>query len=115
MLALVPIPAGVVTVIFPVVAAAGTFAEIWVEELTVNVAATPLNLTAVAPPKSRPRMFTLLPTPPLEGEKLVIVGAGTTVKVFGLVALPAAFVTVIGPLGAPAGTVVVSWVRDVTT
>ena len=45
-----------------------------------------------------------VPTTPLVGLKLVIVGAGTTVKLVALVAVPPAVVTVTGPLLAPAGT-----------
>jgi hypothetical protein len=39
------------------------------------------------------------------GEKLVIEGALTTVKLFALVALPPGVVTLTGPVVAPAGTV----------
>ena len=43
--------------------------------MTVNeVAAVPLNLTAVAPVKFVPVIVTLVPTVPLVGLKLVIVG-----------------------------------------
>ncbi|OFW63192.1 MAG: hypothetical protein A2135_04940 [Actinobacteria bacterium RBG_16_67_15] len=44
---LVAVPPGVVTVILPVVAVAGTVAVIWVAEVTVNVAVTLLNFTDV--------------------------------------------------------------------
>ncbi len=43
--ALVPVPAGVVTLIVPVDPFEGTVAVIWVEELTVNVVLAPLNRT----------------------------------------------------------------------
>src|SRR5258706_538097 len=46
---LVSAPPGVVTLIFPVVAFAGTMAVILLSELTVNVALVPLNSTKVAP------------------------------------------------------------------
>ena len=53
--ALVAVPPGVVTEMAPVEAAAGNLVVIWVSELTVKVvAATPLNLTAVAPVKPEP-------------------------------------------------------------
>ena len=69
------------------------------------VALTPLNATAVAPVKFVPVIVTLVPTGPLVGAKLVIVGAGTTVKLLALVAVPPAVVTLTGPVVAPAGTV----------
>ena len=73
---LVAVPPGVVTLSGPVVAPLGTFARIAVSEVTVNLAAlTPLNLTAVAPVKFVPLIVTLLPTGPLVGVNVVIVGA----------------------------------------
>ena len=74
LLALVAVPPDVVTLIGPVVAPAGTGAVIAVAEVTVNVALTLLNLTAVAPVKFVPLIATLVPTGPLVGVKLVIVG-----------------------------------------
>ena len=65
--ALVAVPAGVVTVILPVVAPAGTVVEICVAESTVNGAATPLNFTCVAPLNLVPVMVTFAPTPPCAG------------------------------------------------
>src|SRR5438876_6083075 len=50
-----------------------------VAELTVKLALVPLNVTAVAPVKAVPLIVTLVPTGPLVGVKLVIVGALTTV------------------------------------
>jgi hypothetical protein len=78
-----------------------------VAEVTVKAALAPLNLTAVAPVKFVPLMVTLVPTGPLAGVKLVIVGAEVelTVKLFVLVAVPPAVVTLRGPVVAPAGTV----------
>ena len=59
--ALVAVPAGVVTAIFPVVAPAGTVAVILIGVLTVNgVAAVPLNVTADAPVKLAPLIVTLV-------------------------------------------------------
>lgn len=66
-----------------------------------------MKLTFVAPLKSVPLIVTLVPTGPLAGVKLVIVGAGTntvTVKSAALVPVPPAVVTVILPEVAPAGT-----------
>ena len=74
-LTLVVVPPGVVTLSGPVVAPLGTVAEIEVAELTVKLALVPLNVTAVAPVKFVPLIVTPVPTGPLVGEKLVIVGA----------------------------------------
>src|SRR5258705_5105338 len=78
-------------------------------ELTVKVAFTPLNATAVAPVKFVPVIVTLVPTGPLVGVKLVIVGGCggvVTVNALALVAVPPGVVTVTGPVVAPAGTLV---------
>ena len=48
---LVVVLLGVTTEIDPVAAPIGTVVVIWVSEFTVKVAATPLNLTTVAPVK----------------------------------------------------------------
>src|SRR2546426_11520292 len=77
-LALVAVPPGVVTLSCPVVAPADTVAWIAVPEVTVKLALTPLNVTAVAPVKFVPLIVTLVPTGPLVGVKLVSVGAGRT-------------------------------------
>jgi len=61
-----PLP-GVVTVMVPVVAPAGTVVVIVPEGLTVNVAAIPLNETAVAPVKVVPVIVTAVPTGPKVG------------------------------------------------
>src|SRR5438132_12094604 len=64
-------------------------------------------VTDVAPVKVAPVIVTLVPTGPLVGEKLVIVGGGMTVKLLAPVAVPADVVTLIGPVVAPSGTVAV--------
>ena len=74
-LKLVTVPSGVVTLSGPVVAPFGTVAWITIGAVTVKLALTPLNVTAVAPVKFVPLSVTLLPTGPLVGVKLVIVGA----------------------------------------
>ena len=74
-------------------------------EVTVKLAALPLNVTAVAPVKFVPLIVTLAPTGLLVGETLVIVGAGMTVKLVALVAVPPGVVTRTGPVVAPVGTV----------
>ena len=94
----------------PVFAAAGTVAVIFVPESTVNVAATPLNLTAVAPVKLVPLMVTTVAGLPLVGVKLVI--TGRTTKLVALVTVPAAVVSEIGPVVAPVGTVALTEVAE---
>lgn len=103
--ALIAVPAGVVTPIFPVVAPAGTIAVILFDAFTVKVDDVPFHVTAVAPVKLDPLIVTLAPTTPLPGEKPVIRGA--TVNVPGLVAVPAAFATLTVPVMALGGTVAV--------
>ena len=71
------------------------------------VAPVPLKATAVAPLRLVPVITTLAPMEPLFGEKLVIVGAWTTVKLLALVAVPPGVVTEMVPVVAPAGTVAV--------
>jgi hypothetical protein len=71
----------------------------------VKVALVLLNVTAVAPVKFVPLIVTLLPTAPLVGLKLVIVGGLVTVNEELLAAVPAGVVTLSGPLVAAAGTV----------
>ena len=90
----------------PVVAPVGTEVAIDVAETTTKGAAMPLNFTLVAPVKLVPVMVTPVPTPPVVGVKLVMVGAGTT-KLVELVPVPSAVVTVRGPVVAPAGTLAV--------
>jgi len=107
LLALVAVPAEVVTLSGPVVAPAGAVAWIAVFEVTEKIAAVPLNRTAVVPVKFVPVIVTPVPAVPLVGVKLVIVGAlAVTVKLLALVAVPAEVVTLIGPVVAPVGAVV---------
>ena len=73
--------------------------------VTVKLALTALNVTPVAPVRFVPLIVTLVPTGPLVGVKLVIVGAGITVKLFVPVAVPPGVVTLSGPVVAAAGTV----------
>jgi hypothetical protein len=69
-------PPGVVTLIGPVVAPAGTVAVSCVAELAVNVAAaTPLNVTDVAPVKLLPCTVTTVPGEPVVGTNFLIAGA----------------------------------------
>jgi hypothetical protein len=71
-----------------------------------------LKFTDVVPVKLAPLIVTLVPTGPLVGVKLVILGA--TVKVARLVPVPAWVVTLIAPVVALAGTVAVIWVLEST-
>ena len=104
--ALVAVPSSVVTVIGPVIAPLGTVVVIVPELLTVNVAALPANETAVAPVKFVPLIVTPVPTAPIAGANDV--RAGVTVKRVVVTKGPLlAVVTVMGPVVAPAGTVVV--------
>ena len=72
-------------------------------EVTEKVAGVPLNATVVAPVKFKPVIVTFVPTGPLVGVKLVIVGA--TVNVLALVVVPPGVVTLSVPVVAPVGTV----------
>jgi hypothetical protein len=112
LVALVAVPAGVVTVILPVVALAGTFTVILVPALfTLNPGAfTPLKFTEVVPPKFVPLMVTVVPTGPEPGENDVIDGCEdvpVTTKLVLLRPAPSAFLTLISPVVAPDGTVAV--------
>lgn len=71
---LVPVPAGVMTAIFPVVAPGGTLAEICVLVSRVNFEVVPLKVTLLAPVNVVPVIVTGVPTGPLVGVKLVIAG-----------------------------------------
>ena len=83
--------------------------------MTANaLAATPWNLTTVAPVKLLPEIVTDTPTGPLVGVNELTFGAGITVKMALLVAVPAGVVTLILPLVAPAGTLAVTFELDTT-
>ena len=102
--ALVAVPPGVITVIFPEVAPAGTVAVMVVGFTTVKlVVATPLNCTAEALLKFVPLsvMLALTPAPALVGVNELIVGGMMTVKFVALVAVPPGVVTLIGPVVVP--------------
>jgi hypothetical protein len=102
LLVVVAVPLPVVTTIFPVVAVLGTMAVSCVEEILVNVALTPLNVTLVAV-RFVPVIVTVVPVAPRFGEKLDIVGGAVTVKSLELVAVPDGVVTAIFPVVAPDG------------
>lgn len=114
---LVAVPPGVVTVIDPVRAAAGTVVVSTPSETTVNGALAPPKVTRVVPVKPVPVIVTSVPTEPLVGEKEEIAGVTVTVvtaKLVVVVAVPPGVVTAIGPVAAPVGTVAVSDVSDAT-
>jgi len=97
------------TTTFPVVAPDGTGTPILPALQVVGVAVVPLNFTVLVPwldPKLAPVIVTDAPTAPDVGERLVILGAGTTVKVTPLLALLET-VTTTFPVVAPVGTVAV--------
>ena len=71
----------------------------------MKLAALPLKRTALAPVKFVPVIVTPVATGPLVGVKLAIVGAGITVNLVALVAVPPGAVTLTGPVVAPVGTV----------
>ena len=76
-LAVVPSP--LVTLIFPLVAPAGTVALSCVSETMVNAAATPLNVTAVAPVNAEPVITTVPPMALVAGVKEESTGGKVTV------------------------------------
>ena len=73
----------------------------------MKVAPVPLNVTEVAPVKLVPVIVTLVPTGPLVGLKLLIKGAGMTVKLLALVAVPPGVVAEIVPVVVPVATLAV--------
>jgi len=113
--ALVAVPAGVVTCQAPVGAPTGTVALIVESSVTLNDAATLLSVTDVAPVKPLPVRVTVALAIPAAGVKPVIAGAFTiTVKLEELVPVPPAVVTLHGPLAAVAGTTAVIEVAELT-
>ncbi len=93
------LPPLVVTFTLPVVAPVGTVAVICESLTTANVAAVPLNVTAVVCVRPVPLMVTTVPTGPLLGVNVVIVG--DTRKLFNVVNVVAPVVAVTVPVNAP--------------
>ena len=111
--ALVVEPLGVVTVIVPAVAAAGTVKVSVVTDTTEKAALVPSTVTAVAPSRLVPVRMIVEPTAAVAGSNPEIVGGpSVTVNPEPLVVLPVAVVTVTAPEVAPAGTVAVTEVTD---
>ena len=83
-----------VTITLPVVAPAGTVATIEVAlQLVIAVATVPLNFTVLVPcgePKLAPVIVTDAPTTPDVGDRLVMLGAATTVKLEPVLSAPLA-------------------------
>ncbi len=97
------------TTTFPVVAPLGTVVVMLVALQVPTVAVVPLNVTEPLPcvaPKFVPVIVTAAPTAPVVIERLVMLGAATTVKLLPLLLTPLAFTTTF-PVVAPLGTVVV--------
>jgi hypothetical protein len=95
------------TTTFPVVAPLGTVTPILEAPHDVTLAVVPLNATVLLPwlePKFVPVTVTAAPTAPDVTDKLVMLGAGTTVKFTPLLATPET-VTTTFPVVAPLGTV----------
>ena len=94
------------TMTFPVVAPDGTVAEILPAAQLVTEAVAPLKVTLPLPcddPKLDPEIVTEVPIAPEVGERLVMLGGGTTVKLTALLACPPT-VTTTFPVVAPLGT-----------
>jgi hypothetical protein len=79
--ALVAVPSGLVTVIGPLPAPAGTIAVTFVSFATLKNAARPAKPTALTPPRSVPVNVTVLPTAPEVGAKPVSAGVAAAVGV----------------------------------
>ena len=71
---LIAVPPGLITLIRPLVAPAGTLALIDVAERMLKIELVPLNFTLLARVKLYPLMVTLVPVVPLVGEKPVMDG-----------------------------------------
>ncbi len=98
------------TEIVPLTAPAGTVEVILIGVEVVTTASVPLNLTmllAGVALKFVPEMVMVAPIAPLSGLKPEMVGDGSTVKLPALEMVTLLVVTVIGPVPAPTGTVVV--------
>ena len=94
-----------VTTTFPVVAPLGTGATMLVALQLVGVAAVPLNLTVLVPcvvPKFVPVIVTDVPTVPEVGDKVVMLGVASTVKLTPLLATPPTVTTTFPVVAPPA-------------
>src|SRR5205085_3910030 len=108
---LMAVPPRVVTVIRPVVAAAGRWAVIWWSESTLAPpSGVPLNLTAVTSVKPEPAIVTVMPAGPLPGLTMLIRGSTRNVPL--LWPMPTGVVTSRWPVLASAGTTARTCVGD---
>jgi hypothetical protein len=113
--ALTAVPSGVAIVMGPDPVAAGVVVpnDVVVTDDTVpRVALTLTRSFGAVVSKFVPVTLTAVPATPIDGVKLVIVGAATdaTVNVVALVVDPPGAVTPIVPVVAPLGTVTTNWV-----
>jgi hypothetical protein len=106
----VTVPPAVVTAIGPVVAAVGTPVMIVVAVTLLIVAGTPCTNTVDVGPKLVPMMVTSVPTGPLVGVKLEIVGGGGTKTVSSVppLIMPEVAVIVVVPVVRAEATPAVS-------
>ena len=105
------VPSAVFTLIQPVSAPPGTVAVICVSDTTVKLVGTRKKVTAVAPVKFVPVIVTVVPIVPLVGVNELM--WGVTVKPDTDTAEPIEFVSVIGPLVAPLGTLALNCVSEI--
>ena len=109
---LVATPPGVVMVILLVIAAVGTVAVTRVAELTTKLAVTSPNVTFVVCVTPLPLMTTFVPTGPLVGLKLDMLGM--TLKILLLTRIPVGVVTLTAPVVPVVGTIAVMYVLEAT-
>ena len=107
------VPPGVFSVTLPVTAPAPTVAVTCVSEFTVNVAFALPMVTLVVCLRLMPVIVTCVPTGPLLGLKLEMVGM--ILNFCGVVRLPPGSNTVMTPVVAPATTVVVIKASELAT
>ena len=105
--ALVMVTPFTVMEIGPVAASAGTVLSIFVVVAELTAGRLLKNETAGVVIKLVPVIFTRVPTAPLAGSIMEIVGVGNTVKLEAVLMVIPFTVTEMGPVNAPAGTVVV--------
>jgi len=103
-----------VTTTLPVVAPVGTGARICVALQLAGLAVVPLKVNVLVPcvaPKVVPVIVTVSPIGPLAGDRLEMLGVGSTVNALPLLATPVTVTTTL-PVVAPVGTGTVMLVAD---
>jgi hypothetical protein len=99
-------PPAATTKTLPVVAATGTATVILEAPQFVGLAAIPLKVTVPwLDPKFVPEIVTVAPTAPVVGKRVLMLGAGVTVKGTPALAIPPAAVTTTLPVVVPVATV----------